>query len=359
MADISPRRPHAEVMDELKRKLNAITEVIPRDRPVIFLDYPIHGNVGDLLIHAGTERFFAANGYRLAGHFSIHEFCLTHRPGKPIAFFKESVRRLDELVKVGGTIVFQGGGNLGDLYRDHQTFRELVIGRYPDTPIVILPQSVHFDDYGNRAATAKVFGAHRHLHVFARDRESLGYVRDECGVASALMPDMAHALWGSLPQVAENKIPTLHFRRRDKEANADASADIETFDWDDAAGALDRGMIRLLRKMQSADFPSRYVVPNHIVWNLYRNHLLRRSIGHVGRYGRLVTDRLHGLILGALLAMPVICEDNSYGKVSRYYTEWFVASDRVVYRVRRKTPSVEPAPKAPASQIGALKQYGI
>ena len=333
MGDVTPRRPHTLVMDELKHKLDAITEVVPRDRPVIFLDYPIHGNMGDLLIHAGTDRFFAANGYKVAGRFSIHEFCLTHRPGKPIAFFKDSVRRLDDLVKAGGTIVFQGGGNLGDLYRDHQMFRELVIARYPAAPIVILPQSIHFDNQQNRAATARVFGAHRHLYIFARDNESFDFVRQECGNPSTLMPDMAHALWGSLPRSEDGKVRTLHFRRRDKEANAEAGNDGETFDWDDITGAVDRGMIRLLRKMQSADFPSRHVVPNHVVWGLYRDHLLRRSVGHVGRYGRLVTDRLHGLILGALLAMPVICEDNSYGKVSRYYTQWFVASDRIVYRL--------------------------
>jgi pyruvyl transferase EpsO len=358
MSGISAKRPHAEIMDELKHKLGSIVNVIPTNRPVIYLDYPIHGNVGDLLIHAGTDWFFGANGYEVIGRFSIHEFCLTHRPGKPLVFFKDSVRRLDDLVKTGATIVFHGGGNLGDLYRDYQMFRELVIARYPDTPIVILPQSMHFEDNANRAAVAKVFAAHPQLYIFARDRESLDFARNDCGCSAALMPDMAHALWGSLPRHDEGKTRTLHFRRRDKEATASAD-EIETFDWDDLVGAFDRGMIRLLRKMQSAEFPSRHVVPHHIVWRLYRDHLLRRSIGHVGRYGRVVTNRLHGLILSALLDMPVICEDNSYGKISRYYGEWFAASDRIVYRVRSKVPSVEPAPQAPKSAMGALREYGI
>ena len=146
MSGISTKRPHFEVMDELKQKLGSIMNVIPKSRPVIYLDYPMHGNIGDLLIHAGTDRFFADYNYDVIGRFSIHEFCLCHRPGKPLVFFKDSVRRLDALVKTGATIVFHGGGNLGDIYPDYQMFRELVIARYPDAPIVILPQSVHFEN---------------------------------------------------------------------------------------------------------------------------------------------------------------------------------------------------------------------
>ncbi len=353
------KQPHTEVMDELRQRLAGIVDVIPTSKPVIYLDYPIHGNVGDLLIHAGTDRFFSANGYEVIGRFSIHEFCLTHRPGKPLVFFKDSVRRLDDLVGTGATIVFHGGGNLGDLYPDYQLFRELVIARYPETPIVILPQSIHFERRANRAATAKAFAAHRRLFIFARDRESLEFARSDCDCPAALMPDMAHALWGSLPRHDGHGTRTLHFRRRDKEATAGLDADIETFDWDDLVGTLDRFMIRALRKMQSAEFPSRHIVPNHIAWGLYRDHLMRRSVSHVGRYGRVVTDRLHGLILSALLALPVICEDNSYGKVSRYYTQWFAPSDRITYRVRRSTASQEAPAPSPSSAMGALREYGV
>jgi pyruvyl transferase EpsO len=358
MSGATVKRPHAEVMDELKGKLASIVDVIARNRPIIYLDYPMHGNVGDLLIHAGTDRFFTANGYELIGYFSIHEFCLTHRPGKPLVFFKDSVRRLDDLVKTGATIVFHGGGNLGDLYRDYQMFRELVIARYPDAPIVIMPQSVHFEDAANRAATAKIFAAHPQLYIFARDQESLEFARNDCGCPASLMPDMAHALWGSLPRHAGSESRLLNFRRRDKEAVANPASTGATFDWDDLVSVFDRGMIRLLRKTQSIEFPSRHIVPNHVLWGWYRDHLLRRSVKLVGSYGRLATNRLHGMILGALLDMPVTCEDNSYGKVSRYYGEWFAASDRIEYRMSRKRSPLEAGSPAVSSSIGALREHG-
>jgi pyruvyl transferase EpsO len=358
VSGIPAKRPHVEVMDDLRHKLGDIVRVIPKERPVIYLDYPMHGNVGDLLIHAGTDRFFAANGYDVIGHFSIHEFCLTHRPGRPLVFFKDSVRRLDDLVGTGATIVFHGGGNLGDLYRDYQMFRELVIARYPQAPIVILPQSVHFEDRANRAATAGIFSAHPQLFIFARDRESLDFARNDCGCASALMPDMAHALWGSLPRHPGSETKLLNFHRRDKEGVDDAAGGQDTFDWDDLTSILDRGMIRGLRKMQSLEFPSRHVVPDHVLWRWYRDHLLRRSVKFIGSYGRLVTNRLHGMILGALLDLPVTFEDNSYGKLSRYYSEWLSASDRIDHRRSHQMQRTEAAHPAPASAIGGLEQYG-
>lgn len=353
------KRPHAEVMDGLKRQLGGIVNVIPKSRPVIYLDYPMHGNIGDLLIHAGTDRFFADHSYDVIGRFSIHEFCLCHRPGKPLVYFKDSVRRLDALVRTGATIVFHGGGNLGDIYPDYQMFRELVIARYPDAPTVILPQSIHFGKAENRLRVAKAFAAHSRLFIFARDRESLDFALADCRCDAMLMPDMAHALWGSLPRHDGSDTRLLNIRRRDPEAVAGLSDGAATFDWDEVISPLDLFLLRLLRKTQSIDAPTRHIVPNHVAWGWYRDYLLRRSIRLVAGYGRVDTDRLHGMILGALLDMPIVCQDNSYGKISRYYRDWFSSSDRIVCGVRSKVPSVEPAQQAPASAMGALSEYGI
>jgi len=46
----------------LKEKLAVILTAIPAGSDIIFLDVPIHGNIGDLLLWSGTEQFFAANG---------------------------------------------------------------------------------------------------------------------------------------------------------------------------------------------------------------------------------------------------------------------------------------------------------
>lgn len=44
--------------NNLKNKLNEILPFIKDKNEVIFLDYPVYLNVGDLLIYHGTENFF-------------------------------------------------------------------------------------------------------------------------------------------------------------------------------------------------------------------------------------------------------------------------------------------------------------
>ncbi|KAA2299871.1 exopolysaccharide biosynthesis protein, partial [Clostridioides difficile] len=45
-------------MDELKKQLESILEVIPSHSKIHYIDYPVHSNCGDLLIMKGTETFF-------------------------------------------------------------------------------------------------------------------------------------------------------------------------------------------------------------------------------------------------------------------------------------------------------------
>ena len=48
-------------------------------------------------------------------------------------------------------IFIHGGGNFGDLWPEHQQFREMILQRYPDRPVIQLPQSIHFQDKANIA----------------------------------------------------------------------------------------------------------------------------------------------------------------------------------------------------------------
>ena len=51
----------AAVMNSLKDKIHGILGSFDTSKRVVFFDYPLHLNVGDLLIQLGTERFFAEN----------------------------------------------------------------------------------------------------------------------------------------------------------------------------------------------------------------------------------------------------------------------------------------------------------
>lgn len=334
MLDAGPdlkRLPHGMIMDGLKQRLGRIAEVIPPARPVIYVDYPVHDNVGDLLIHQGADAFLSDYGYAVLGRFSIHDFCHTRRTGEPLVAFKPSIRDLDALVaRYDCSLVLHGGGNLGDLWPDFQLFREMLIARYSGTSIVILPQSVHFASANARERAARVFGGHRQLFTFVRDVESLAFILDDCGGAGEVVPDMAHQLWGKPAfAAATDTAGTLVQRRRDKERRNEAAAAPGAFDWQDLKSGSDDLILRALRKWQIIDNPLRHWIPNYALWRIYRDHLVQRAVDRFHSYERIDTDRLHGLILGALMSKLVRYGDGTYGKLHRYAQLWLAQSDLI------------------------------
>jgi pyruvyl transferase EpsO len=315
------------IMHSLKQRLSDITAVLPPSRPIVYLDYPIHNNVGDLLIHQGADAFLEDYNYSVLGRFSMHDFTRRGRDDEASLVLKSSVRDLDALVKRGCAIVLHGGGNFGDIWPQFQMFRELIISRYPGTPIVVLPQTIHFDNAVQRERSAQLLSAHRQVHVFVRDRESLAFLR-EANVGGELMPDMAHQLWGR-PElaVAGPGSGTLVVRRRDRESRN--AADATQFDWDELNGGLSRVTLRALRKWQTIDNPLRHWVPNYALWRVYRDSLVARAVARFRPYAIIDTDRLHGMILAALMNKQVRYREGSYGKLQRYAGLWFGGSDRI------------------------------
>src|SRR4029078_11674888 len=166
-------------------------------------------------------------------------------------------------------LVLHGGGNFGDIWPQFQMFRELIIQRYRNTPIVITPQSIHFGSTDKRRHSARILGTHRQLFIFVRDEDSLGFVRDDVGTYGEVVPDMAHQLWGR-PEfaVTDGAAGTLVMRRRDRESHGGVAAAEEPFYWGERNGKASRFLLRALRKWQTIDNPLRHWVPNYHLWRV-------------------------------------------------------------------------------------------
>lgn len=327
----APRRvPHHQVMAQLKHRLSRIAEVIPPSRPIVYLDYPVHNNVGDLLIHQGADAFLEDYGYNVLGRFSMHDFGLRSGVDEPKVTLKPSIKELDALLaRRDCLLVLHGGGNIGDIWPHFQMFREMIVERYRNTPIFVLPQSIHFDNPCARERAAHIFSAHPQLHIFVRDAESLSFVRDSCKVAGEIMPDMAQQLWGR-PEFAPHKtdgcLGELVMRRRDKESANPSRGQMFSFDWEDLNGTASNIALRGLRKLQTIDSPLRHWVSNYQLWRIYRDHLISRAVDSFRPYSCINTDRLHGMILGALMGKKVLYGEGTYGKLHRYAQLWLADS---------------------------------
>jgi pyruvyl transferase EpsO len=293
-------------MATLKQKLANITSYLPRERPVVYLDYPVHLNFGDILIMHGTERFFADYNYRVierAGYMN----------------FTESARRT---VPSEAVIVRHGGGNFGDLYPVHQQFREAIVRQFPHHPIVLMPQTVHFRSELARQASAAIFRQHPKLLLMVRDQRSLEAVDGLFSDQVLLMPDMAHQLWEAAPLAGNAAAGHIELWRQDIEATGPA-ADSLARDWLDFVPVWQRRLFGLILRLHHLEAHANRHLGACPAWYGYCEKLTGQMRANFEPYGEVRTNRLHAMIFAALLGKKVIFDDNSYGKLGLYAGQWF------------------------------------
>lgn len=297
----------------LSRHLSAtLAALVPNGRSVVFWDYPVYANVGDIAIYLGTEAWLRQNAIRVLDRRTMENFrALTLEP--------ETV------------ILLQGGGNFGDLY-SHQAFREKIVSAYPDNRIVFLPQTLHYLDTANRSDAATILNAHADLHLVLRDSYSYATAGDIFGNCHRyLAPDMTAALHplstflGLGPDKRDELSGDLYLLRSDEESCQDyehpRAIEGRVCDWDGMLGKARVSAIRQATRMH------RYgqLTPASLLsmgWYQLSIRILRHCAEHIVAADRVLTDRLHGHILSTMMGVPNVVLDNSYGKNGRYFETW-------------------------------------
>ncbi|MEI5687879.1 polysaccharide pyruvyl transferase family protein [Sphingomonas kyungheensis] len=256
------------------------------------LDFPDHANVGDSAIWLGECALLEA---------------ITGR--RPVYVSTWHDLDIDALATAEAEVVFlHGGGNLGDIWPHHQRFRETVLARVRDRPVVQLPQSIHFRDPGEAARFVALADAHPDFTLYVRDATSLAFAADRLAAPVRLVPDSAIAL-GAQPR-GPAEAPLLMLLRSDDERRdhgAPPPAGARVVDWLDDAPDLPAGDDIAARDAQA-------------------RHRVARGLALIAQGAVLVTDRLHGAILADLLALPHVVLDNDYGKIAAYRATWPAAT---------------------------------
>jgi pyruvyl transferase EpsO len=297
-------------MQSLKARLQQLDKIIINKR-ICYLDIPVYNNIGDLLILKGTLDFFEEHNYQLTNCLSL------------LNFYEAAIE--DDV-----TIVFQGGGNFGDLYSAHQQHREQIIANFPHHRIVILPQTIHFNSQDEYERSCYQLRKHQDLHVCVRDMVSYNLAKNMSNNVY-LMPDMAHQLYpiNSMTQLAPKEI--YYFKRRDIEFKADVDslplANIDqTGDWPNLTGTLNESIIIFIRRIHrvfSMLGLNRFTAKvTSKLWVCYVEYLCNRIFKKIGQFRYIYSSRLHGYILANLMSIDNYLIDNSYSKNKHYYDTW-------------------------------------
>jgi len=296
-------------------------------RPLVMADYvlldcPYHANIGDTLIWEGELAFLKNLPHRMLAYGSMSTWLFPR-------------------LKPGTVILLHGGGNFGDLWPGVQDFRLRVIETYPDHPIVIFPQTVHYRDSQRSLADAERMARHPNLTICARDRRSYAYLETHFRNRLLLLPDMAFCIPPErLMRYACHPVrqEPLWLKRTDQELGSaerpvGLAASVLPHDWP----TLDRRTCAtwwVYKLSGVCDRLSRYSWGRTLArgcarWAdimAFRNLRpgnVRTGVRFLTQYGALYTTRLHGAILGILLhKKEIVLIDNNYGKNSSFYETW-------------------------------------
>ncbi|NQX29541.1 polysaccharide pyruvyl transferase family protein [Microbacteriaceae bacterium VKM Ac-2854] len=290
------------------------------------VNFPFHGNPGDPAIWLGTRALLAELRVRVVYASAAWGF-------DPAV----ARRALGD-----APLLLNGGGNLGDLYRGQQQTREEVLRSMPDTRVLQLPQSIRFAEEANAAAFARLVSWHGGFTLMTRENASTARARELFGLEPIASPDHAlglRRLPTTTPRGSERDLLWLSWRpgalewRAETDPPADAN-EAQHVDWTEAAGtATDRfdaaGRRAWLLGSRIRDSWPRTQRHHAVLGAMAATTfapLARRWVAEgaelLAGSRVVVTNKLHGHLLAALLGIPHVVLDNSYGKVHGTVDTW-------------------------------------
>jgi pyruvyl transferase EpsO len=232
-------------------------------------------------------------------------------------------------------LIFPGGGSFGNRYHSSRRRVELIETIRPKG-IIQMPVSTSFSDDG-AVALDRVRGAYaapEQKLVFVRDKRSLAEASVKLSAQADLMPDLSSIL-PDMRHLHVGGKGTVYLVRSDQESNNEVlppEVKARAVDWNDDALSFPSRQIRIARfalKATRAKRLPRFVRQSDVMAK-FRLKLARkislfetaRALCFLSQYDKVVTDRLHGVLLAQKLGIHVFVADNDHGKISRYLQTW-------------------------------------
>lgn len=290
---------------------------------------PKHDNLGDHAIALSETQFIKEN-------FSSYEVTeiVVERWRKYKCLIKKKIKNDD--------IVFlTGGGNFGDVYLQDEKLRRYVIKNCKNNLTVIFPQTVYFSDTvkGKKELekTKRIFKRHQKLIICAREKISYDFLRKEFDSNEVyLCPDMVFYLkicYGD--KTSTKKIGVCFRNDAEKSENNICCEDIAEKFNDYKIESFDT---RLFNTNINAD----------------REKHISALMTQLNDYDIIITDRLHGMLLGLFLGKNVFVVDTKSPKI-RGSVAWFNPQDVTV--ISKISDISEPINYSGTNYVCEFKRY--
>lgn len=267
---------------------------------VILLDVPNNGNMGDQAIVLATEMYYR----------KVHPNCnfveITNKD------MNSSLKPLKRKITSSDVILWNGGGNIGDLYPDDEVIRWATLKKFKRFKTIIFPQTVYFkngikSDYFRKSVNS--FKYNLNLLLFVRERRSKQFVEKfYTDVHVHLVPDIVFSL--------ENNIPEKVFSDERTGVLTLLRSDIEKSKYDLS------NIYKVLNKKKLQVNHGDTFIKNLVVTKTNRKNLVFNKLQEIARHKMVITDRLHGMIFAYLTHTPALVIENNNWKIRSTYETW-------------------------------------
>lgn len=283
------------------------------------LEVPHYANVGDTLIWQGELDFLKRCPHRCKGMYAWDSLTIPQ-------------------LRSGDLVLFQGGGNFGDIWDPPHEYRKRIMFANPDCHYLVFPQTVFWESAERRREDAAFF-ARFDCTICARDKASFDLLKANFKNEILLVPDMAFCIdmwkWVRRDPVARSPLLLM---RTDKELRLSSALDevgriegMDISDWqtmteDTWASVWQRRVYNCVRAH-----------PRKLGWlydlymrQFYRPAMIRSGVELISSHTDVYTTRLHACILSVLLGKErIVMFDNSYGKNRGFYETWLNGCENV------------------------------
>lgn len=313
----------SELRQIIKQQLHALI-----DSDYAYLELPYYENIGDTLIWEGTRIFLKQIKYKCLYSASFTTF-YNHK------------------IPQGATILLQGGGNFGDLWKEPHSFRKKIIELYPNNKVIIFPQTVWYENHENIKADEIFFANHPNVTMCARDKVSFRFMLEHFPKNEILLvPDMAFFIgfdkFGKINTTKTER--TLYAKRIDKELKNNSwpsfiPQNAEVHDWPAIEYKAPKyaladyivGWLNFFANIKGIKPVNRLI--DLMRTHFYRPQYIKDCVKFINQYDSVYSTRLHIAIASIMMGKTVHLMDNSYGKNFNFYDTWLADMDRVeLYR---------------------------
>ena len=311
-----------EKAQQLKRQLEQqLLSLIDQD--YVLYGLPYYSNIGDTLIWEGVLDILRKSPHKCKGVCGWNDYP-------------------KQKVEPGRTILIEGGGYFGDVWRFgwNNVLQELSLNK--DSRVIILPNTIYYNDPQLLSHDIQLLSQLKHLTICVRDQRSYDFARQHFHNEVLLMPDLAFGINPDyLAQWAKPATKDcLYLKREDKElaqTNITLPPGAEISDWPTMVSKTRKeAAIEKMEHFYHHRLGGRLMrigmtklLYDKIYYHIYRKQMTKRGVQFISGYKTIYTTRLHGLILAALLGKETYFIDNSYGKVSALYDTWLKDVDNV------------------------------